>query len=1044
MAGGIAYELAAAGFDDAVEVGRGGGGVVYRCTQMSLGRSVAIKVLGSELDEADRERFLREGFAMGGLSGHPNIVNILQVGVTESDRPFIVMPYHPQGSLADRVHREGPMSWPDTLRLGVKLSGALETAHRAGTLHRDIKPGNVLVNEYGEPQLSDFGTARIAGGYKTITGFFTGTLSYTAPEVLGGKPPTASADVYSLASTMFAVIAGQAAYERKTDEELIAHYLRITSEPIPDMRMHGIPADVCTVIEKAMSAEPAVRYQTAEAFGRALQLVQRKIGLPPDHMSLTEFTGEHATKAINLGAHAPATRIDPVVSGSQPPMAPITSGPPKAPLVTNSGPPKAPPVTNSGLPTAPVSISGRPAPPVSDVDPNAYAHTAAFNASNPPWNTVEHPRSQPPPPPSTPPPAPVPGPAAPQSNRNRKHILIASLAALAAVLLVISGVFIVLSPNDDAAQGTSTSAQPSLPPAAEWKPISDARVARTGGAATQADGTIWVFGGTGADGKVSGAHEGLDPPPVDIWKSGDTLPVPVQHAMAVTWDGTPVVIGGWRTEGADTKVATDRVWRVVNSKWVELPPLLQPRAAAAAAVVGKTIIVTGGVGADGQLLNTTEIFDGNNWTLGAPIPTPRQLLAVASDDKTVYAVGGSNGTAALATAEAYDPVVDRWTTLTDMPEARRDLGAAIVDGRLVAVGGESGGKVLKTVSAFDLVMTTWSALPDLDTARHGMAVAAVGKSVYAIGGATGASDRDVTQTAEALKLPPRIPQPAAEWRSLPDAPTARLMMAWAVLDGKIWIAGGIRDGETLSTVETYDPATGAWQPQPDLPIPLHHATATVYRGEVVVIGGASESLAEASDKVFAFRNGSWTELPPLQHGRAASAAAVFGDTLMVFGGQANKELVAPTELFDGTTWTQGADLPVPREHLAAVSDGGYVYAVGGRELSSDENTGAFERFDPSSGKWESLPDMPTPRGSYGATVVDGRIVAVGGEMPTRVLPTTEMFDIASGKWTELAPLATPVHGQVVAAVGDTIYVIGGANRPTHEGAVATVEALDFR
>ena len=121
---------------------------------------------------------------MGGLSGHPNIVNILQVGVTESSRPYIVMPYHAAGSLAQRVRREGRIAWPEALRIGVKLCGALETAHRTGTLHRDIKPANVLVNDYGEPQLSDFGTARIAGGYKTVTGFFTGTISYTAPEVL--------------------------------------------------------------------------------------------------------------------------------------------------------------------------------------------------------------------------------------------------------------------------------------------------------------------------------------------------------------------------------------------------------------------------------------------------------------------------------------------------------------------------------------------------------------------------------------------------------------------------------------------------------------------------------------------------------------------------------------------------------------------------------------------------------------------------------------------------------------------------------------------
>jgi serine/threonine protein kinase/N-acetylneuraminic acid mutarotase len=1037
MAGGMALELAAAGFDDAVEVGRGGSGVVFRCTQMALGRTVAVKVLGSDLDESDRERFLREGFAMGGLSGHPNIVNILQVGVTESGRPFIVMPYHASGSLADRVRREGPLSWPDTLRLGVKLSGALETAHRTGTLHRDIKPGNVLVNEYGEPQLSDFGTARIAGGYKTITGFFTGTLSYTAPEVLGGKPPTAAADVYSLGSTMFAVIAGQAAYERKTDEELIAHYLRITSEPVPDLREHGIPADVCAVIEKAMSAEPSVRQQTAEEFGREMQLVQRKLGLRPDHMALSETTHPpDAAVTRGLGISAPVTRIDPVSPPisqspplSRPPLARPTSGPVSHPT---SGPVSHPP---SGPRTSGSRGLGE------QSDPNMFAHTAAVNASSMPWRTFDRPSTPPPP---TPPPFPVADAVAPQPNPNRKRILIASLAALAVVLLVVSGVWIAFSPSDDAGSEASTpTAQITPPPPPEWRPVTDARVARAGVAATDADGTIWVFGGVGDDGKVSAAHEGYDPPPLDTWKGGDELPVPVQHAMAVTWSGTPVVLGGWRTDGADTTVATDKVWRVVNSKWVELPPLLQPRAAAAAAVVGDRIIVTGGVGADGQLLNTTEIFDGAAWTAGAPLPTPRQLMGVAADDKAVYTVGGTSGPSALKTVESYDPVANKWTTLADMPEARSDLGAAISDGRLIAVGGLTGGQAVKNVDALDLTALTWSALPDLATARHGAAVAAVGKSVYAIGGSTGSSDRDVTASAEVLKLPARVPQPAAAWHALPDAPTARLMMAWAVLGGKVWVAGGIRDGETLSTVESFDPATGAWVAQPDLPTPLHHATGAVYKGEFVIIGGATDSLAEASDKVFALRDGKWVDMPPLKHPRAAPAAAVVGDKLVVVGGQNDKQLIAPTEVFDGTSWTDAEDLPVPREHLAAVSDGTYVYAVGGRELSSDQNSGAFQRFDPATGKWEKLPDQPTARGSYGAAILDGRIITVGGELPTRVLPTAEMYDIATGKWTTLAPLLTPVHGEVVAAVGDAVYVIGGADRPTHEGAVATVEALDF-
>ena len=98
---------------------------------------------------------------MGRLSGHPNIVNILGIGATPSGRPFIVMQYHPHDSLDALIRKRGPLDWRDALRLGVKLAGALETAHRSGTLHRDVKPANILLTEYGEPQLTDFGIARL-------------------------------------------------------------------------------------------------------------------------------------------------------------------------------------------------------------------------------------------------------------------------------------------------------------------------------------------------------------------------------------------------------------------------------------------------------------------------------------------------------------------------------------------------------------------------------------------------------------------------------------------------------------------------------------------------------------------------------------------------------------------------------------------------------------------------------------------------------------------------------------------------------------------
>jgi N-acetylneuraminic acid mutarotase len=210
-----------------------------------------------------------------------------------------------------------------------------------------------------------------------------------------------------------------------------------------------------------------------------------------------------------------------------------------------------------------------------------------------------------------------------------------------------------------------------------------------------------------------------------------------------------------------------------------------------------------------------------------------------------------------------------------------------------------------------------------------------------------------------------------------------------------------------------------------------------------VLGGTSGDLTQASAKVFALRAGKWVELPSLGHPRAALAAAAVGDKLVVVGGQNAKQLVAQTEVFDGSSWHDAANMPTPREHLAAVSDGTYVYAVGGRFLSADKNSAAFERFDPQAGTWTKLVDMPTPRGSYGATFIDGRILAVGGEQPTQVVGVAEMYDIAGGTWNTLPPMPTPRHAEAVATVGNTVYCIGGANRPTHEGPVATVEALDF-
>jgi len=282
----VRTELGTEGFVDPEEIGRGGFGAVFRCGQPALDRTVAVKVLTSHVDPDNLERFLREQRAMGRLSGHPHIVTMMQVGSTGSGRPYIVMQYHPKGSLHDRIRKQGVLDWTASLRLGVKICGALEAAHQAGTLHRDVKPANILLTDYGEPQLTDFGIARVTGGFQTSVGAVAGSPGFTAPELLRGVRPTPASDVYGLGATLFCALTGHAAFERHSGEEVFAHFLRLTTQPVADLRGIEVPDDVCRLVERAMSTDPTGRPPTAAAFGAELREAQRRHRLAVDDMAL--------------------------------------------------------------------------------------------------------------------------------------------------------------------------------------------------------------------------------------------------------------------------------------------------------------------------------------------------------------------------------------------------------------------------------------------------------------------------------------------------------------------------------------------------------------------------------------------------------------------------------------------------------------------------------------------------------------------------------------------------------------------------------------
>jgi predicted Ser/Thr protein kinase len=321
-------ELQITGYRDVVEIGRGGFATVYRARRVAFAQDVAIKVLtGSSVDGNAAARFERERQVLGALAQHPNIVTVYDSGTTADGSPFLVMEYLPGGPLSDQVDRSGPLDVRRVAEIAVKLCGALETAHRSGVLHRDIKPDNVLVSRYGEPVLADFGIARMSGGLQTRSGVVTATLSHAPPEVLDGQPPTARSDVYSLASTLFTLLAGTAPFVRDGEHSLAPLLARVIRDPVPDLRPRGVPADVCALLEWAMAKDPADRPRSALEFGQAFQHLQRMNGVAASPLVIEEVdeevTGQLETS--RLPAVPPQRAGRPTTRAVTPP--PLAPGP---------------------------------------------------------------------------------------------------------------------------------------------------------------------------------------------------------------------------------------------------------------------------------------------------------------------------------------------------------------------------------------------------------------------------------------------------------------------------------------------------------------------------------------------------------------------------------------------------------------------------------------------------------------------------------------------------------------------------------------------
>ncbi|MFL5820591.1 MAG: protein kinase domain-containing protein [Solirubrobacteraceae bacterium] len=320
-------------------VARGGMASIWAAEDLLLGRQVAIKVLATQfLSDANAvRRFQREARAAASLSSHPNVVTIFDVG-EHRGRPFIVMEYMSGGSVADVMRGGRRPPHRDVMRWLDQAAGALDAAHQSGVVHRDVKPGNLLLDDKGRLGVTDFGIARLAFDTPvTSTGEVLGTAAYLAPEQAEGDAGTPASDRYALAVVAYELLTGSRPF-RGESFAAQAHQ-HVKSDPVPPSRRVAgeLPRGVDAALLRGLEKKPEDRWPSAQALVEALR---------------TALMGEGATVAI--GGTAPTEALAPRRTRAVPPPAPPP--PPRTPVGASRRPPRQP------SPRRPVAAPARAGP----------------------------------------------------------------------------------------------------------------------------------------------------------------------------------------------------------------------------------------------------------------------------------------------------------------------------------------------------------------------------------------------------------------------------------------------------------------------------------------------------------------------------------------------------------------------------------------------------------------------------------------------------------------------------------------------------------
>ncbi len=259
------------------KIGAGGMGEVYRAHDDQLDRDVALKVLpaGTLVDESARRRFRREALALGKLN-HPNIETVHEFS-TQDAVDFLVMELVPGATLAEKL-KEGPVAEREALRLGLQLAEGLAAAHAQGVVHRDLKPGNLMLTPEGRLKILDFGLATLLRptGDPDVTRTLSetqavsGTLPYMSPEQLRGQAADARSDIYAAGTVLYEMVAGRRPFPQSQSAELIGAILHQAAARPSTVNRHITPS-LEAIILKALEKDPERRYQSARELLVALE-----------------------------------------------------------------------------------------------------------------------------------------------------------------------------------------------------------------------------------------------------------------------------------------------------------------------------------------------------------------------------------------------------------------------------------------------------------------------------------------------------------------------------------------------------------------------------------------------------------------------------------------------------------------------------------------------------------------------------------------------------------------------------------------------------